>query len=118
MKFRMLLLGLSLILKWSARTNKDFKHYIRKGKARILIKTADGESARAFIFDNGTVSSSSGNTNEYDAALIWKNAQVGFTGMTNKNKDASFNAAAEGNLRIEGMSIYAQWFENGTKLIM
>ena len=118
MKFRLLLWGLSLVLKWSAKTNTAFKHYIRKGKVRILIKTADGKYARVFIFDSGKVSSFSGQTSDYNVALIWKNATVGFKGMMDKGKDASFNAAAAGNLKIHGMSIYALWFENGTKLIM
>lgn len=29
--------------------------------------------------------------------------------MTSKKKDASFNAAAEGKLKVLGMSVYAQW---------
>ena len=38
--------------------------------------------------------------------------------MTDKRGDASFNAAAEGKLRVEGMSLYAQWFEDGVKLVI
>ena len=82
-----------------------------------MIKTADGKRARLFVFDNGKVYSRTGNTKEYDVALIWKNANIGYKGMLNKEKDASFNAAANGDLKIDGMSVYAQWFENGMKLI-
>jgi hypothetical protein len=38
--------------------------------------------------------------------------------MTSKKSDASFNAAAEGNLKVLGMSVYAKWFEDGMKLII
>ena len=38
--------------------------------------------------------------------------------MKSKKKDASFNAAAEGKLKVLGMSVYAQWFEDGIKLVM
>ena len=38
--------------------------------------------------------------------------------MSSKKKDASFNAAAEGKLKVVGMSVYAQWFEDGIKLVM
>ena len=55
-------------------------------------------------------------TKDYDAALVWKDAATGFSVMTSKKKDASFNAAAEGKLKISGMSVYAQWFEEGIKL--
>ena len=38
--------------------------------------------------------------------------------MTDKSSDASFNAAAEGKLKVLGMSLYAQWFEDGIKLVI
>jgi len=38
--------------------------------------------------------------------------------MTSKKPDASFNAAAEGKLKVLGMSVWAQWFEDGIKLVM
>jgi len=116
-RFSLLLFALSILLKWSAKNNNKFKRYIRKGKTRVMIKTADGKRARLFVFDNGKVHSRTGNTKEYDVALIWKNANIGYKGMLNKEKDASFNAAANGDLKIDGMSVYAQWFENGMKLI-
>ncbi len=117
MKFNLLLFALSILLKWSAKTNSKFKWYIRKSKVRILIKTADDKFARLYIFNKGKISSRSGITNKYDVALIWKNANIGFKCMQNKEKDASFNAAANGNLKIDGFSTYALWFENGMKLI-
>ena len=117
MKFRLLLFALSLLIKWSAKQNKAYKHYIRRGKVRILIGTFDKKIARLFIFDSSKFSSCPGDSKDYDVALLWKNPTTGFKGMMDKNKDASFNAAAQGNLKINGMSIYAQWFENGMKLI-
>jgi len=38
--------------------------------------------------------------------------------MMDKRKDASFNAAADGKLKVLGMSVYAQWFEDGIKLVL
>jgi hypothetical protein len=49
---------------------------------------------------------------------VWKDAATGFSVMTDKRKDASFNAAAEGKLHVEGMGVYAQWFEDGLKLVV
>ena len=51
-------------------------------------------------------------------ALVWKDAKTAFSVMTSKKPDASFNAAADGKLKVLGMSIYAQWFEEGMKLVM
>jgi hypothetical protein len=118
MRFSLLLFALAQMLKIAAVTNARFKRYIAKACVRILIKTADGQRARLFVFNKGRVSSLPGNRTDFDAALIWRDAATGFAVMTSKKPDASFNAAAEGKLRVEGMSVYAQWLEDGLKLIL
>jgi hypothetical protein len=118
MRFSMLLFALAQILKVASFTNPRFKAYIAKAQTRILIKTADGQRARLLVFDKGRVSSKSGDHPDFDAALVWRDAASGFAVMTSKRPDASFNAAAEGKLRVEGMSVYAQWLEDGLKLIL
>jgi len=118
MRFSLLLLALSIILKIASMTNKTFRKYISKTRARILIKTEDGERARLFVFDKGRLSSVTGDQKDFDAALVWKDAATGFSVMISKKKDASFNAAAEGKLKVLGMSVYAQWFEDGVNLVM
>ena len=117
MKFSLLLFALSWMLKIAARKNKAFQKYISSADVKILIKTADGKHARLFNFNKGHISTFPGDSKDFDVALVWKDAKTGFSTMTSKSKDASFNAAAEGNLRVEGMSVYAQWFEEGMKLV-
>jgi hypothetical protein len=118
MRFSLLLFALALILRISAFTHTRFKRYIAKARVRIMIKTADGRRARLFVFDRGRVASLPGARHAFDAALVWQDAATGFAVMTSKKPDASFNAAAAGRLRVEGMSVYAQWFEDGLKLIL
>jgi hypothetical protein len=118
MRFSLLLFALSVILKVASIINRAFKRYIRKISAKILIKTADGQVARMFIFDKGKITSLTGDQEVFDVALVWKDVATGFSVMTSKKKDASFNAAAQGKLRVEGMSVYAQWFEDGIKLVL
>ncbi len=118
MRFSLLLFVLYLVLKMASVTNRRFRKYIAKINARVLIKTADGLRARLIIFNKGIVSSRPGDCREFDVALVWKDASTGFSVMTDKRGDASFNAAAEGKLKVEGMSVYAQWFENGIKLVL
>jgi hypothetical protein len=118
MRFSLLLFALSFMIKFASRWNGRFKLYIKSTDVRVLIKTADGKRARLFIFNKGKVSSRTGNRKDFDVALVWKDAKTGFSVMTDKRKDASFRAAAEGKLRVEGASVYAQWFEDGMKLIM
>lgn len=117
MRFSLLLFGLHFILKNAAKKNEEFKHYIRKASVRVLIKTADGKRARLFVFDRGNVTSRSGDAEDFDVALVWSDAATGFSVMLDKNKDASFKAAAENKLKIVGMSVYAQWFEDAMKLV-
>ncbi len=118
MKFSLLLFALAQVLKLKSKTHKAFKKYISKAKVRVLIKTADGKHARMIVFDKGKVSSVAGDQKEFDVALVWSDANTGFSVMTDKKSDASFNAAAEGKLKVLGMSVYAQWFEDGVKLVM
>jgi hypothetical protein len=118
MRFSILLFVLYVVLKIASLTNKAFKKYIGKTSARVLVKTADGERARMFHFNKGLLSSSTGGQQDFDVALVWENAATGFSVMTSKKKDASFNAAAEGRMRVEGMSVYAQWFEDGIKIVL
>lgn len=117
MKFTLLLFGLGQILKIASYMNKAFKHAVRKTRVRILITTRDREQARLFVFDKGKVSSCGGFHSDYDAALVFKDAGVGFKVLTSPKADASFNAAGTGALHIRGMSFYAQWFQDVTQLI-
>ncbi|MDJ0803667.1 MAG: hypothetical protein QNI97_12405 [Desulfobacterales bacterium] len=118
MRFTFLLFALGQILKIAAITSKPFKHYIRNTDARVLIKTEDNSRARLFVFNKGRVSSQAGHHDAFDVALIFKDAATGFSVLTSKRKDASFNAAAEGKLKVAGMSFFAQWFEDATKIIL
>jgi len=118
MHFSLLLFTLGYILKIAAFVSRPFKRFIRKADVRVLIKTADGSRARSFVFNKGKVSSIKGDRNDFDVALIFSDAATGFRVLTSKRKDASFNAAAEGKLKIAGMSFFAQWFEDATKLVL
>ena len=118
MRFTLLLFALAQILRIGARFNTRFKRYIVKARVRIMIKTADNIRGRLLIFEKGKVSSIPGTRHDFDAALVWQDAATGFAVMTSKKPEASFNAAAEGKLRVEGMSVYAQWLEDGLKLLL
>ena len=118
MRFSLLLLVLAQALKIAAFANAPFRAHIRKAHVRVLIKTADGRRARTFIFDGGRVSSQGGDQDDFDVALVWRDARTAFAVMTDPSPDASFNAAAAGKLHVEGMSVYAQWFEDGMKLLL
>ncbi|MGO8879040.1 MAG: hypothetical protein ACLPVO_17825 [Desulfomonilaceae bacterium] len=118
MKLSFLLFFLAQALKIASVTNSKFKKYIANASVKILIKTEAGPPARLFVFDKGKFHSVSGNTNDFDVALVWKDPNIAFSVMTSKSGDASFKAAAQGKLKVIGMSLYAQWFEDAIKLAL
>ena len=118
MRFTLLLFALGRILKAASFFHPGFKRYIRKTRVRILIKTADNERARLFYFNKGRFSSPRGNHEPFDAALVFRDAGTGFSVLTSKKKDASFDAAADGGLTVQGMGFYAQWFEDAVKILI
>jgi hypothetical protein len=118
MKLSLLLFILSLKLKRAAKTNKAFQNYIGTVTLRILIKTANGKWGRLFIFNKGTVSSLNGTNHPFDAALVWSDPGTAFKVMIAGSDEATFMAAADGKLKVEGMAYYIQWFNDAVKLTM
>lgn len=119
MKFKLLLFVLAQKLKAAAKKNTAYRKHLGLMQVRVLIKTADGNRGRLFIFDKGAFSSVSGTQHQSDVALIWADAGTAFRVMTSKTGDAdTFKAAAEGKVRVEGMVPYLQWFTDGVKLAM
>ena len=118
MKLSLLLFLLAVKLKMAAKTNRAFKNYIGTIELKILIKTANNRWGRLFVFDKGRVSSISGANHHCDAALVWSDPGTAFNVMLKGTEEASFNAAAQGKLKVEGMSYYIQWFNDAVKIIM
>jgi hypothetical protein len=119
MRFSMLLFILFKILKRAARKNAAFKKYLGSiHSVKIMIKTADGKRGRLFIFDRGNVFSESGANHAYDAAIVWADAKTGFSVMSSQSDARQFEAAAEGKMKLDGMAYFAQWFNDGVKLVM
>lgn len=119
MRFSALLFILYQILKWAAKNKPAYRSYIGSiHKVRIMIKTADGSHGRLFIFDRGEVSSLSGANHPYDAAIVWADANTGFKVMSSKSDAEQFKAAAAGKMKLDGMAFFAQWFNDGVKLVM
>jgi len=119
MRFSALLFILSQILKWASRFKPAYRSYIGSiHQIKIMIKTADGKWGRIFIFDQGTVSSKGGAHHPYDVAIVWSDASTGFKVMASQSDAEQFKAAAEGKMKLDGMAFFAQWFNEGVKLVM
>jgi hypothetical protein len=118
MRLSLLLYVLYLKLRSAAGKNEAFQNYIGTVQLKILIRTADSKHGRVFVFDKGKVSSSSGANHAFDAALVWADAGTAFKVMLSGSEEATFLAAANGKLRVEGMAYYIQWFNDAVKIIM
>jgi hypothetical protein len=119
MRFSLLLLILYQKLRKASKKNAAFRKHVSTMRAKILIKTADGNRGRLFIFDKGRISSlRGGNHRVFDVALIWSDPRTAFRVMASGSDEESFKAAAHGKLKVEGMAVFAQWFTEAVKLIL
>ncbi|ABW67129.1 hypothetical protein [Desulfosudis oleivorans] len=118
MRLSILLFFIYQVLWIASRVNTRFKAFIRKAKVRLMIKTADGRHARLFVFDQGRVSTATGPDHDFDAALVWQDPGTAVSVMLKRSQEAVFYAAAEGKLKVEGMSVYALWFDEAVKQAM
>jgi len=115
----MLLYILYRVLKWATKHNEAYRNYIGSiHEVKIMIKTADGKRGRLFIFDGGALRSRAGAKQSYDAAIVWSDAKTGFRVMASQSDSEQFNAAAAGRMKLDGMAFFAQWFNDGVKLVM
>ncbi len=118
MKLRLLLFILYQKLKRAATRNAAYRSFLGGMQVKIMIKTADGKHGRLFIFDRGNLSTLAGGTHAYDAALVWSDAGTAFKVLSSASDEQTFSAAAKGQLKIDGMAAYVQWFNDGVKLVM
>ena len=118
MKLRLLLFILYQKLKKAANKNAAYRSFLGGMQVKIMIKTADGKHGRLFIFDRGNLSTLTGGVHPYDAALVWSDSRTAFNVMSSGSDEQTFLAATKGNLKIDGMAAYIQWFNDGVKLVM
>jgi hypothetical protein len=119
MRFTVLLFMLHKILKWASKRNIAYRNYIGSiHQVKIMIKTADGRRGRLFIFDRGKVLTRSGANHPFDTAIVWSDARTGFKVMASQSDEEQFKSAAAGKMKIDGMAFFAQWFNDGVKLVM
>lgn len=116
MRFALLLKALALMLHIASKRNEEFKRYIGTVSVKIAIKTKNNKG-RTFIFNNGSVTSTR-LLKHYDAALVFSDATVGFNVLKEGTQEASFYAAATGNLYVEGMAFFIQWFNDAVTIAL
>jgi len=116
MRFALLLKALAVILRIASKRNEAFKRFIGNINIKIAIKTKNNKG-RTFIFNSGTVTSTH-SLKHYDAALVFSDAKTAFKVLKEGTQEASFYAAATGNLHVEGMAFFIQWFNDAVTIAM
>lgn len=110
MKFKLLLFILSQKLKKAAKSVPAFKDFIKGKDVKVLMKTADGKQGRAFTLQNGTISSSSSDFSNADAAFVWSDGDTAFKTMSAGDDEAIIAAMTEKKLWSEGNYKDFIWF--------
>lgn len=109
MKFSLLLSALNLAIAKAAKSNKSLKDMIKIRNHAYVIMTRDGKIGRRFIFRNGKYSSDKVFT-DYDMALVFENAEVGFKALASGGDTGVQEAINNWDLRVRGDDLYMLWF--------
>ncbi len=110
MKFKLLLFILSQKLKKAAKSTLSFKDFIKGKNVKVLMKTADGKQGRSFTLRNGTITSSSSDFSNADAAFVWSDGDTAFKAMSAGDDEAIIAAMTEKKLWSEGNYKDFIWF--------
>jgi len=80
MLFSMLLAVIGFLMGLAAKTNKAFRELISPMNCAFVVMTADGKRGRRFVITDGRYSSDK-LLKDYDLALVFKNADIGFKAL-------------------------------------
>lgn len=109
MKFSLLLSALNLAIARAAKGNKSLKDMIKTRNHAYVIMTEDGKIGRRFIFRNGKYSSDKVLT-DYDMAMVFENADVGFKTLASGGDTGVQDAINNWKLKIRGDDYHMLWF--------
>ena len=101
MLFSLLLSVVSLAITMMVKTNKSVKEMLTIRDTRYVIMTRDGSRGRRYIFRNGKFFSDKVLT-EYDLALVFENADIGFKTLALGGDTGVQTAINNYNLRLVG----------------
>ena len=101
MLFSMLLAILGFMMGMAAKNNKAVKELLRVRTATYVIMTKDGTRGRRYMIRNGKFSSDTV-LKDYDMALVFENADVGFKTLALGGDTGLQVAMNNYNLKLDG----------------
>ena len=109
MLFSLLLAILSFAIGITAKTNKSIKDMISIRNCAYVIMTKDGKRGRRYIFRRGKYSSDKV-LRDYDLALVFENADIGFKTLALGGDTGLQVAMNNWNLTLVGNPNVFNWF--------
>ncbi|MDD5398784.1 MAG: hypothetical protein PHU70_06850 [Dehalococcoidia bacterium] len=109
MLFSLLLYIMSISIAMTAKTNRSIRELISIRNSTYVIKTRDGKRGRRYVFRKGKYSSDK-MLNEFDLALVFENADVGFKTLALGGDTGLQTAINNFTLRLEGDPKIFSWF--------
>lgn len=113
MKLSIIMYGYYLLFRYTAWKKESFRLKLQERDLLLVMKAKDKDVARAFRFNQGTVSSSSGDRNDAQCRLVWLTERDGVCVMLDiakGNPKALMNAVMDGKLLLEGDAMAVSWY--------
>ena len=109
MLFSLLLFIMSTSIAITAKTNRSIRELVSIRNSTYVIKTRDGKRGRRYVFKSGRYSSDK-MLNEFDLALVFENADIGFKTLALGGDTGLQTAINNFTLRLEGDPKIFSWF--------
>jgi len=109
MLFSLLLFIMSISIAITAKTNRSIRELVSIRNSSYVIKTRDGKRGRRYVFKNGKYSSDK-MLNDFDLALVFENADIGFKTLALGGDTGLQTAINNFTLRLEGDPKIFSWF--------
>ena len=117
MRLSLILLGLHLLLKYTAWRHPAFRERLKEKNLIAQIKTWDDSVGRYYVFRDGTVTSRAGIHPSPDICMSFKTAALGASLLTPPiNWLDQINALKDFKLKMEGDDGLANWFAQTTMM--
>ena len=112
MKFRLLLLGLSLLMWRASKNNPEFRKKL-EGKELTFDICSDDGVRRGFTVQDQKVTSRSRRSREPEFVLCFKTANDGFSTLTSDKPQLAFMKGIQDKIiRVEGNAMSLMWFQS------
>jgi len=113
MKLSIIMYGYYLLFRYTAWKKEAFRQKLKERDLLLVMRAKDKDVARTFKFDQGQVSSTSGDRSDAQCRLVWITAQDGARVMLDiakGNPKALMKAVMDGKLLLEGDAMAVAWY--------